>query len=71
MAVEEHGGNLSKLVRYQEISGHFMFDVNLGENFRHKAMFVADGQKRDTPSLVLYSTIVLCELVRICPLLWL
>jgi hypothetical protein len=32
---------------YQKITGHNMvFDVKMGENFRRKARFVADGHKR-------------------------
>ena len=30
---------------YQKITGHMIFDVKMGENFRRKARFVADGHK--------------------------
>ena len=46
-----------------------MFDVKLGENFRRKARFVADGHKTTTPSSVTYNTVVSRESVRICLLI--
>ena len=36
-AVEEQDDDISKPVGYQQISGHLIFDVKLGENFRRKA----------------------------------
>ena len=65
-AVEEHNEDVSKLVGYQQISGHLIFDVKLGENFRCKAQFVVNGHKRETPPSVTYSTVVSRESVRIC-----
>ena len=32
-AVEEHKGDVQQLVGYQQISGHLIFDIKLGENF--------------------------------------
>ncbi len=68
-AVIEHDDDPKDLVGYQEITGHMiLFDVKLGENFRRKARFVADGQKRtNTPTSVTYSTVVSRDCsVRIC-----
>ncbi len=65
-AVIEHDGDPKDLVGYQEITGHMIFDVKLGENFRRKARFVADGHKTNTPTSVTYSTVVSRNSVRIC-----
>ena len=65
-AVDEHEGNVNDLVGYQQITGHMIFDVKLGEKFRRKAGYVADGHKTDTPSSVTYSTVVSRDSVRIC-----
>ena len=61
--VEEHDDDVSKLVGYQQILGHLIYDVKLGENFRCKAQFVADGHKMETPPSVTYSTVVSQESV--------
>ena len=55
----------SKLVGYKEITGHIIFDVKLGEGFRRKARFVADGHKTETPAAITYSTVVSRDLARI------
>ena len=39
---------------YNEITGHFIFDVKLGENFRRKARLIVDGHKTSAPSAVTY-----------------
>ena len=46
-AVRVYDQNPSNLVGYQEITGHIIFDVKLGENFRRKARYVADGHKTE------------------------
>ena len=65
-AVDVFEGNLEDLAGFQEIKGHIIFDVKLGENFRRKARFVADGHKTEPPSSVTYSTVVARDSVRIC-----
>ena len=65
-AVKVHDGDPKGLVGYQQISGHIIFDVKLGENFRRKARYVADGHKTEIPSSVTYSSVVSRESVRIC-----
>ena len=50
---------------YQEISCHMIFDVKMGENFRRKARFVADGHKTKTPAASCYSSVVSRDSVRI------
>ena len=57
-AVEEHDDDMSKLVGYQQILGHLIFDVKLGENFRRKARFAAHGHKTEVPPSVTYSNVV-------------
>ena len=41
------------MVVYTYITGHFIFDINLGENFRGKARYCMDGHQADAPSSVL------------------
>jgi hypothetical protein len=43
---------------YQKITCHMIFDVKMGENFRRKARFVADGHKTKTPAAMTYSSVV-------------
>ena len=50
---------------HQKITGHVMFDVKMGENFRRKARFVADGHKTKTPAAMCYSSVVSRDSVRI------
>ena len=35
-----------------------IFDVNMGENFRIKVRFFADGHKTNTPAAMTYSSVV-------------
>ena len=42
-----------------------IFDVKMGENFRHKARFVAWGYTTETPTSLTYSSVVSRDLVRI------
>ena len=65
-AVDEQEGTVNDLVGYQQITGHMIFYVKLGKNFRRKAWYIADGHKTDTPSLVTYSTVVSRDSVQIC-----
>ena len=65
IAFELHEGDVSKLVGFKEITAHMIFDVKLGENFRRKARFCADGHKTEAPTSVTYSTVVSRDSVRI------
>ena len=64
-AMRIFNGNINELKGYQEITGHIIFDVKLGEEFRRKARFVGDRHKTETPSSVTYSTVVSRDSVRI------
>ena len=64
-AFEVHEGDASKLVGYQKIKCHVIWDVKLGENFRRKARLVAGGHTTDPPSSITYSSVVSRESVRI------
>ena len=66
-AMEEHQGDLKELEEagYCEIGGHLIFNVKLGENFRRKARYVAEGYKAKTPSSVTYSSVVKRDSIRI------
>ena len=61
---DNYEGNTSDLVAYEEITGHFIFDLKLSENFRRKAGFVADGHLVETPVSITYSTVVPRESTR-------
>jgi hypothetical protein len=50
---------------YQQITCHMIFDVKMGENFRRKVRFVADGHKTKTPAAMTYSSVVSRDSVRI------
>lgn len=65
VAFKEYDGDTSSLVGYIQITGHLVFDVKLGENFRRKARYCADGHKTGTPASVTYSTVVSRDSVRI------
>ena len=65
IAFEVHEGDVSELKDYEHISGHLIFDIKLGENFRRKARYVADGYKTSTPSAVTYSSVASRDSVRI------
>lgn len=58
VAFEEYDGDPNALVGYTQITGHLVFDVKLGENFRRKARYCADGHKTAAPASVTYSTVV-------------
>ena len=65
-AFEVYEGDVSKLVGYQKIRCHIVWDVKLGENFRRKARLVAGGHTTDPPSsTITYSSVVSRESVRI------
>ncbi|KAI2507356.1 Reverse transcriptase (RNA-dependent DNA polymerase) [Fragilaria crotonensis] len=65
IAFEEFDGDPSTLIGYTQITGHLVFDVKLGENFRRKARYCADGHKTGAPASVTYSTVVSRDSVRI------
>ncbi len=65
VAFEEFDGDPNTLVGYTQITGHLVFDIKLGENFRYKARYCADGHKTGTPASVTYSTMVARDSVRI------
>ena len=62
---EHYEGNTSDLVAYEEITGNFIFDVKLSENFRIKARFVSAGHLFETPASITYSTVVSRDSIRI------
>ena len=43
IAFDNYEGDINKLVGYQEITGHIVFDIKLGENFRQNARYCANG----------------------------
>ena len=50
---------------YQNITCHMIFDVNMGNTFRRKVLFVSDEHKTKTPASMTYSSVVSRCLVRI------
>jgi hypothetical protein len=65
VAFEEFDGDPNTLIGYTQITGHLVFDVKLGENFRRKARFCADGHKTGAPASVTFSIVVARDSVRI------
>ena len=43
---------------YQNITCHMIFDVKMGNKFRRKPRFVADGKSTKTPAAMTYSSLV-------------
>lgn len=54
-----------KLVGYQEITCHMIFDIKLDGDFTRKARFVAGGHTTDPPASTTYSSVVSRDSVRI------
>jgi hypothetical protein len=54
---------------FQRIKCHFVFDINMGENFRRKARLVANGNETETPASLAYSSVVSRDSVRIARLI--
>jgi len=54
-----------KLVGYQYIGTHMVFDVKI-DGLVRKARLVADGHKTETPASITYSSVVSRDSVRIC-----
>ena len=57
-AVDEYGGYPSNLIGYQNITGHMIFGVKMGNNFCRKARFVVDVHKTEMPRSITYSTVL-------------
>ena len=66
VAFQPYYDDTAKLVGYQKIDCHWIFDIKVGENFRRKARIVAGGHRTKTPSSVTYSTVVSRDSIRIC-----
>ena len=58
-------GDKKDLVGFTKITGHIIYNVKLGENFRRKAQYVADGHKTETLSSLTYASFVSRDSVRI------
>ena len=54
-----------KLVGYQEIRCHIIFDINMDGRFTRKDYYVDDGHTNDTPSSITYSSVVSRDSIRI------
>jgi hypothetical protein len=65
VAIKEYDGDSQSLIGYTQITGHLLFDVNLGENFRRKARYCADGHEARALALVTYSTVVSRDSVQV------
>ena len=52
-------------IGYQIIKCHMIFDVKLGENFRRKSRLVGGGHMTTAPTSATYSSVVLCDSLRI------
>jgi hypothetical protein len=65
IAFEVYNSDTNNLVGYQTISGHLVFNVKLGENFRRKARYCANGHKTRSPASITYSAVVSRDSARI------
>jgi hypothetical protein len=65
IAFEDFDGESKTLVGYTQITGILAFDVKLGEHFRRKARYCADGHRTGGPASVTYSTVVSSDSVHI------
>ena len=65
IAFATYKGDTNKLVVYQEITVHIVFDIELGENFRQKARYCADGHKTKSPAALTYIMVVSLDSVMI------
>ena len=54
-----------KLLGYQEIHCHMIFDINMDRRFTRKDSYVAGGYTNDSPSSITYYIVVSRESVRI------
>jgi len=64
-AFEIYEGDVSKLIGYQRVRCHIIWDIKLSENFRRKARLVAGGHTTKTPSSITYSSVIAWDSVRI------
>jgi hypothetical protein len=64
-ALEVHEGDEKDLVSYTLITGHLIFDIKLGKNFKRKARYVADCHKTDPPATINYALVVSRDSVRL------
>ena len=64
-AFELYNGDVQKIVSYQKIKCHFVFDIKLGENFRRKDQVVGGGHVTDPPSSFTYSSVISRDSVKI------
>ena len=65
IAFEVFEGHIRELENYKHIAGHLIFDIKLGENFRRKARFVADGYKASAPNAITYSSVASRDSMRL------
>ena len=65
ISVEEARAGKTKLIGYQEIRCHMIFDIKMDGNFTRKARFVAGGHTTETPASVTYASVVSRDSVRI------
>ena len=61
----EEADDDAKLIGYERLGVHMVFDIKLGENYRRKARLVADGHKTEKPASITYSSVVSRDSVRI------
>ena len=62
---EEYTGNMSDIVGYEQITGHLLFGIKLGEYFHSKPIYCVGSHKTGQPPYLNYSTIVKQGYVRI------
>ena len=63
--LEVHDGEEKYLVVFTRITGHIIYTVKLGKNFKRKVRYVADGHNTDPPSTLTHASVVLRDLVHL------
>ena len=58
IAFEVYDRKIGDLKGFQHIDCLLIFDIKMGENFRHKARMVAGGHTTNTPSSITYFSVV-------------
>ena len=58
--------NEDRLIGYQKIKCHLIFDIKLGENFYRKARYMVGGHTTETPATLIYSSVEILSALNFC-----
>lgn len=69
MVFEEYEGETKKLIGYQRINCHIIFDIKYSDTFRRKVRYLAGWHRTRTPALVTNSSVIPKDSMRIALLI--